>query len=94
MLSKKQYDTLKPYERQLNNAFRGGFLVGMGSKSVNDLINAYNDVFDKNELYTNCNKCIFNFVYALGEEYFKYKEQHPDADKPKNKSGRPKKDKK
>lgn len=72
MLTKEQYEKLKPYEKQLIAAYKQSF-VHMGNEDFNKVAAIYAEVFTPlNPGQMRCNTCRLNALRKLGEVVDKY----------------------
>lgn len=78
-LTAKEYTKLNEYERQLQRAYYGNYIFGMTHGENEALTAIYNEVFNKHEQPSNCNKCRLKLIRMLGELYFKAKREKQEA---------------
>lgn len=58
--------TLEKYKRNIITAKMAKYYVGLGTRDINDLIDAYNELYPLNkENYTTCAKCVLNILNKL-----------------------------
>ena len=88
-LTKEQYEKLKPFEKELINAYRNSFLHMSGSEFI-EIAELYKKITGTalTRSQMGCNTCRLNALRTLGESYVAY--QNKDKEK-KSKAGRPKK---
>lgn len=87
-LTKVQYEALKPYEKNILNAYNNSF-VHMLASDFSKVAELYADITGEplTKSQMGCNTCRLNALRKLGEAYSRYGEK----EKVKTKSGRPKK---
>ena len=57
----------------LTCAYRGHYLVGVSTNNAKILKDIYERTFpQKPKPSTNCGKCVYDFCYELGKDYFNY----------------------
>lgn len=78
-LNDRQYRKLKEYEKQLQRAYYGNYIYAVTHGENEALTAIYNEVFNKHENPSNCNKCRLRLIRTLGELYFKYKRDKQEA---------------
>ncbi len=78
----KTYISLKPYERALYNAYRLKFCRMNNSDAIKIFKLTYGTGWQKkvSQSWNWCSSCKLTEITKVGAEYFKYKENHPDAD--------------
>lgn len=87
-LTKEQYELLKPWERDITNAYKNQF-VHMSGNDFQKIHNIYEKIFGEplTKSQMGCNTCRLNALRKLGEAYVTYtkdnKEKSPRGRKPK-----------
>lgn len=73
MITKEQYEALKPYEKQIMAAYRNGFVHMQGS-DFQVVAEIYKDIFGTTltKSQMSCNTCRLNALRKLGEAYSIY----------------------
>lgn len=89
ILTKEEYEWLKPYERHIINAYKNSFVHVSGGE-FNEIAELYRKITGTalTRSQMGCNTCRLNALRTLGESYVAY--QNKDKEK-KSKAGRPKK---
>lgn len=72
-LTDSQMKSLSRYEQYLRTAHFGNYISGLPSFIANKITDLYNQIFEKNELYSRCNQCHYNMCKELGDLYFSQK---------------------
>lgn len=78
-LTDRQYRKLKEYEKTLNRAYYGNYIYAVTHGENEALTAIYNEVFNKHEQPSNCNKCRLKLIRMLGELYFKAKREKQES---------------
>ena len=91
-LTEEQYEKLKPYEKDLRNAYKNSF-VHMGGADFNVVADIYDQVADKplSKSQRSCNACRLRALKQLGEAYENHEKGKAEAEKKKTNRGRPRK---
>ena len=89
-LTEEQYEKLKPYEKDLRNAYKNSF-VHMGGADFNVVADIYDQVADKplSKSQRSCNACRLRALKQLGEAYENHAAE--TVEKKKTNRGRPRK---
>lgn len=85
-LTKEQYEKLKPYEKNILNAYRNAFVHVSGS-DFNLIHEIYKEVFGESltKAQMTCNTCRLNALRKLGELYDIYGKEKKQVKKRKQK---------
>lgn len=90
-LTQEQYEKLKPYEKQLMNAYRNSY-VHMSGADFEKVTKIYDEVFQPlNNRQRGCNTCRLNALRKLGELYANYNKPEEEKEEEKKKTPRKKK---
>lgn len=83
-LTKEQYKSLEPWEKEITNAYRNNF-VHMSSENFKIVAELYKGIFGEQltPSQMRCNTCRLNALRKLGEAYTRYgqKAQKPRKQK-------------
>lgn len=84
MITKEQYEKLKPYEDNLNTSFHADYCRNLGQNKVKVLDEIYRDIFGKaSQLKSGCSFCVLESMKELAREYYHYVPQVQNEPKPK-----------
>ena len=84
-LTKEQYEKLKPYEKNILNAYRNAF-VHLSGSDFNIIHEIYKEIFGPlTKSQMTCNTCRLNALRKLGELYDKYGKEKKQPKKRKQK---------
>lgn len=82
-LTKKQFETLKPYEDHLTRAKYGRYTYGLRRPVFDELVGVYRELGYTQRADYSCSACVLEVATRLAEPYFIYKEKAETEEKPK-----------
>ena len=75
-MTKKDFDTLNKYRRNLKLAVNSDCFSGLYYSEVVALTEIYNKLYNDKKKPTSCNRCILNMLKRLGKDYLEYEATH------------------